>query len=102
MSGPSIGAGAKIGVNATILPFVRVGPGSLIGAGAVVVRDVPPDSIAYGKPARVTGKVSELRPIETRIQPVSGSASRYHLTRSAGDSDGTGVPGGGDDKARRA
>jgi acetyltransferase-like isoleucine patch superfamily enzyme len=100
MSGPSIGAGAQIGVNVTILPFVRIGPGSLIGAGAVVVRDVPARCIAYGNPAEVCGKVDDLRPVETRIEAVGGSASRYRFARSSGDQDGTGVAGGIDDKAR--
>jgi acetyltransferase-like isoleucine patch superfamily enzyme len=84
MSGPRIGAGAQVGVNVTILPFVRIGPGTLIGAGAVVVRDIPARSVAYGNPARVCGKVDDLPPVETRIQPVDGSASRYRFARSSG------------------
>lgn len=42
-----------IGANATILPGVRVGAGSVIGAGAVVTRDVPAGSVAVGVPAKV-------------------------------------------------
>jgi galactoside O-acetyltransferase len=42
-----------IGANATILPGVRVGHGSVVGAGAVVARDVPPLSVVLGVPARV-------------------------------------------------
>jgi acetyltransferase-like isoleucine patch superfamily enzyme len=83
MSGPSIGAGAQIGVNVTILPFVRVGPGCLIGAGAVVVRDIPARCIAYGNPARVRGEVGDLTPIETRVEAVNASASRYRLRTAA-------------------
>src|ERR1039458_9452466 len=41
MSGPFIGRGAQIGVNVTILPFVRLGAGCLIGAGSLVARDIP-------------------------------------------------------------
>lgn len=44
-----------IGLNCTILQGVTVGKGSIIGAGAVVTRDIPPYSIALGVPARVTG-----------------------------------------------
>ncbi len=51
MAGPSIGAGAQIGVNVTILPFVRIGAGALIGAGSVVTRDVPAAVVAFGNPA---------------------------------------------------
>jgi len=44
-----------IGSGATILQGVRIGHGSIIGAGAVVTRSIPPFSIALGVPARVTG-----------------------------------------------
>jgi acetyltransferase-like isoleucine patch superfamily enzyme len=77
MSGPRIGAGAQVGVNVTILPYVRIGAGSLIGAGAVVVADVPEGAVAYGNPAVVRGRVSDLTAIEQRVQAVGASASRY-------------------------
>ena len=47
-----IGAWADIGTNATILPGVTVGKGSIVGAGAVVTHDVPPFAIVAGVPAR--------------------------------------------------
>jgi acetyltransferase-like isoleucine patch superfamily enzyme len=83
MSGPSIGAGAQIGVNVTILPFVRIGAGCLIGAGAVVARDVPAGCIAYGNPATVRGEVGGLTAIEERLEVVPASASRYRFARPA-------------------
>lgn len=45
--------GASIGSNATILCGIRIGKGAMIGAGAVVTRDVPPNTIVVGNPARV-------------------------------------------------
>ena len=42
-----------IGGNATILPGVRIGSGSVVGAGAVVAKDVPSRTLALGVPARV-------------------------------------------------
>ena len=48
---------ASIGSNATILAGITIGEGSLIGAGAVVTHDVPPDSIVAGVPARLIGTV---------------------------------------------
>jgi acetyltransferase-like isoleucine patch superfamily enzyme len=48
-----------IGAGAIILPGVRIGHHSIIGAGSVVTRDVPPESVAYGSPARVQLTTSE-------------------------------------------
>jgi len=42
-----------VGANATILPGTRIGQGSIVGAGAVVTRDVPPGKLVIGIPARV-------------------------------------------------
>lgn len=44
-----------IGMNAAILPGVRVGEGAVVGLGAVVARDVPPRAIVVGNPAEVVG-----------------------------------------------
>jgi len=50
----------KIGANATILPGVRIGRNSLVGAGAVVASDVPPDAVVAGSPARVVKQIDQL------------------------------------------
>jgi UDP-2-acetamido-3-amino-2,3-dideoxy-glucuronate N-acetyltransferase len=47
-----VGQGASIGANATILCGIRIGAYSLVGAGAVVTRDVLPYSVVVGNPAR--------------------------------------------------
>lgn len=52
-------AGASIGANATILPGLTIGARAMVGAGAVVTRDVPDGAIVMGNPARVTGHVDE-------------------------------------------
>jgi UDP-2-acetamido-3-amino-2,3-dideoxy-glucuronate N-acetyltransferase len=44
--------GASLGSGAIVLGGVRIGAGALVGAGAVVTRDVPPDEIVAGVPAR--------------------------------------------------
>lgn len=49
--------GASIGSNATILCGITIGENSLIGAGAVVVNDVPKNSVVVGNPARVIKKI---------------------------------------------
>lgn len=48
-----IEAGASIGSNATILCGVRIGRGAMVGAGAVVTRDVPANTTVAGNPARI-------------------------------------------------
>jgi len=51
---------AKIGGNVTIGPRVTIGRNSLIGMGSVVTADIPDDVLAFGNPARVIRKMSEL------------------------------------------
>lgn len=51
--------GASIGANATILPGVRIGKGSMVGAGAVVLADVPDLAVVVGNPARVIRYLQE-------------------------------------------
>ncbi len=48
-----VSAGASIGSGATILSNVVIGERAIVGAGSVVTRNVPPDSIVAGNPARV-------------------------------------------------
>lgn len=50
-------AGCSVGAGATVLGGVTVGPNSMVGAGAVVTRDVPPHAIVTGNPARIRGYV---------------------------------------------
>jgi acetyltransferase-like isoleucine patch superfamily enzyme len=76
MTGPHIGAGAQIGVNVTILPYVHIGAGALIGSGSVVTRDIPPGTVAYGNPAKVHRYVTDLPNIDTRVAAITTSTGR--------------------------
>jgi acetyltransferase-like isoleucine patch superfamily enzyme len=49
--------GASIGSGATILSNVTIGERAIVGAGSVVTRDVPPDVIVVGNPARVLRRI---------------------------------------------
>ena len=49
--------GASIGSNATILCGTTVGEGAIIGAGSVVTKDVPANTVVAGNPARVLRKI---------------------------------------------
>jgi acetyltransferase-like isoleucine patch superfamily enzyme len=70
--GPSepvfIGPNAWIGFGALVCKGVTIGENSVVGAGAVVVDDVPPNTVAAGNPARVVKKLDPRRPITTRAQ----------------------------------
>jgi acetyltransferase-like isoleucine patch superfamily enzyme len=57
--GPTIRRGARIGGGAVLLPGVEVGEEAFVGAGAVVVRDVPPRALVVGNPARQLRDVPE-------------------------------------------
>lgn len=50
-----------IGNNAILLPNIRIGRNSIVGAGAVVISDVPPNSIVMGVPARPFGSIDKYR-----------------------------------------
>ncbi len=52
--------GASLGSNATITPGVRIGTYAVVGAGAVVTRDVPDFAIAAGNPAKIVRRFDGL------------------------------------------
>ncbi len=57
--GPTIRRGARIGGGAVLLPGIEIGEEAFVGAGAVVVRDVPPRALVVGNPARQIREVPE-------------------------------------------
>lgn len=63
---PRICRGASVGGNVSILPGVVIGEGAMIGAGAVVTKDVPPWHLAIGNPARFS-KLDESLRTENKI-----------------------------------
>ena len=52
---------ASVGAKSVILPGVNIGKDSLIGAGSIVNRDVPPLKIVVGNPARIIGDVRQIK-----------------------------------------
>jgi tetrahydrodipicolinate N-acetyltransferase len=56
-----------IGANAVVLEGVKIGEGSVVAAGAVVTKDVPPYSVAAGIPARVIKQIDEKTKSKTEI-----------------------------------
>jgi UDP-2-acetamido-3-amino-2,3-dideoxy-glucuronate N-acetyltransferase len=57
--------GASIGGGATLLPGITIGACAMVGAGAVVTRDVPPNAIVVGNPARIVGFVERNHECDT-------------------------------------
>lgn len=55
----TIGNNVWLGGNTVILPGVTIGDNAVIGAGSVVTRDIPPNSIAAGNPCRVIREITE-------------------------------------------
>ncbi len=51
--------GASIGSNATILCNITIGENAIVGAGSVVTKDVPPNVIVAGNPARILRAITE-------------------------------------------
>ena len=51
--------GCSIGAGAVVLPGITVGEHAMVGAGAVVTKDVPDFALVYGNPAKINGKVDE-------------------------------------------
>jgi acetyltransferase-like isoleucine patch superfamily enzyme len=56
--GPTVRRGARVGVGAVLCPAVEIGEEAFVGAGAVVVKDVPPRVVVIGNPARVLRDVA--------------------------------------------
>jgi UDP-2-acetamido-3-amino-2,3-dideoxy-glucuronate N-acetyltransferase len=69
----TVAKGASLGGGSVILPGVRVGRSAMVGAGAVVTKDVPPNAIVVGNPARIVGYVNTTA-APTTITELGGSA----------------------------
>ncbi len=61
LKGPHLKRGCIIGANATILPGIKIGRCAVVGAGAVVTRDVRDGEVVAGNPARVINHISKIK-----------------------------------------
>ncbi|WP_202708676.1 acyltransferase [Sporosalibacterium faouarense] len=66
LKGPIISEKAKIGGNSTILPGIKVGKNSLVGAGSVVVKDIGDGKVVAGNPARVIKEIDDIQEYNQR------------------------------------
>ncbi len=58
--------GASIGSGCTILANLTIGENAIVGAGSVVTRDVPPNSIVFGNPAKVRRFIDQSKTNQTK------------------------------------
>lgn len=80
----TVGRYSQIGARSIVMPGITVGDHSVVAAGAIVTKDVPPRSIVAGNPARIIrseimttnwGKITEKGVPPTAQAPVAGSAT---------------------------
>jgi UDP-2-acetamido-3-amino-2,3-dideoxy-glucuronate N-acetyltransferase len=71
--------GASIGANATILPGLEIGRCAMVGAGAVVTKNVPPYAIVVGNPARIIGYETTYSPAEVRPLEIDDSRDQIEV-----------------------
>ena len=83
----TVGPGASLGANATILPGPPIGRDAMVGAGAVVTKDVPPHAIVVGNPARIVGYVDAQSRARRRSRRRAAPASTAREPRARGRAD---------------
>lgn len=85
----TIAPGASLGAGAVILPGVRIGRNAMVGAGAVVTKDVPANAVVVGNPARITGYAgttsspTTLPDVPVSLNALAGSARLIQLKVAA-------------------
>src|SRR3989339_32994 len=80
-----IGKKVFLGANAVILPGVKIGDGCIIGAGAIVTKDIPPYSVVGGNPAKI------ITTVENYMKKCKERDVLYEITDSISKKHGTGV-----------
>ena len=66
VKGPTIRRGARVGGGAVLCPGIEIGEEAFVGAGAVVIRNVPPRVLVVGNPARVLRDVPDEELLENQ------------------------------------
>lgn len=63
-----VGSHVFLGAGSTLIPRVKIGEGTLLGAGSVVLGEIPPHSVAYGRPARPQRPIGQDDEVPSRDQ----------------------------------
>lgn len=75
---------ASIGANATIIGGIKIGRNAMIGAGAVVTKDVPPNAIVVGNPARISGYVNSRNEAQSEVVQLSECDNAFEESKVKG------------------
>jgi len=75
-----IGDRCLIGMGAILLEGVKIGAGSIVGAGAVVTKDVPAGVVVAGVPAKVLRELSEQQQQEQKQEAIAHAENYYQLS----------------------
>lgn len=84
--------GASIGANSTILCGVTIGENAIIGAGSVVTKDVPANTVVYGNPAKMRGYITDADTIANNMGEIEKNKK---MSKDSFNSTGSGMQGGG-------
>ncbi|KAG9458888.1 hypothetical protein H6P81_003396 [Aristolochia fimbriata] len=79
---PKIGQGALIGVAANILGNIIIGEGAMVATRSLVLKDMPPQSMAVGIPAKVVGYVKEQDPSVTMKRDATKDFCKFVALKS--------------------
>lgn len=91
---PTVGDGVLLGAGVSVLGAVTVGAGAKVGAGSVVLTDLPPNCTAVGVPARVVG-FAKPKPRAAQLAAAGGAEGPGGGGGRAGEEGGGGGDGGG-------
>lgn len=75
---------ASIGANATIIGGIKIARNAMIGAGAVVTKDVPPNAIVVGNPARISGYVNSRNETKSEVIQLSECDKAFEASKVKG------------------
>jgi serine acetyltransferase len=80
-----IGNNVFLGANAVVLPGIKIGDGSIVGAGSIVTKNIPPGMVVVGNPAKV------ITSVENYMNKCEERDVLYSLTPEVLEKHGTGI-----------
>lgn len=78
----AVQSGASIGANATILPGITIGRNAMVGAGSVVTKDIPPNAIVVGNPARIVNYVVRNQQRDMQVLKTTAGLNDFPVSKA--------------------